>query len=302
MPPYLPVISINRSQNIRLGAGVGNRVPNELDMGDTVTFEQTGNLFHALHADLGQGSVRRDLQRHSAIGAILEVGDVTTKFTDLIVPSGGAVTGGTGFALNVSAGYLQSRIFGGTLGFAAQVVTPAAPSTYDRVDTVVVQSNGTVAIKQGAPATAAATYEVDSIAVTGTPTGGSFLISFAYNGVTYTISVPYNSSASALNTQLGALVPALPASLTATGGALPGTALTLTASSAFEGPITNQAVVYNGLTGGTTPAATFTVTTAGVGAVPPALGGNDAPLAQVYIPHTATSHSNYVITTITETA
>jgi len=307
IPPYLQYLSVNRSQNVRLGAGAGGHVPNEFDMGDTLTFPATGKLYHTFYADLNRGDIRRDIQRHSAIGALQSLGLGTAgKWSDLYSQQGGlAVTAGSGYGLNVSAGTITSRTFGGELAVPAVTgLTPALPSTYDRTDLVTVGSEGKVNIFQGSAATAI-TYEVDSVAITGTPTGGTFTLSFTFNGFNYTTAaIAYNASAATVATAVLAATggPALYGTLTGTGGALPGAAVTLTASGALEGPITNQYINTSNLTGGTSVAGTFTSTTAGVGGTPPQFGGNDLPLAFVYIPATATSSSNYVITNIVSTS
>lgn len=313
MPPYLPVVSIERSRStqVRLGSGPGTTVPPSIDLGDTVTAPQSGALHHAFYADLGQALVRRDLQRHSAIGQVLVVGvPSNTVWSDLFRASGSglAVSAGSGFGLNVSAGTIQSRLYGAAYQLPVAAITggallPQPPSTGDRTDLVVVDAAGNISVIPGSPATA--TYEIDSVTTTGTPTGGTFILSFKYNGYFYTTStIAYNAAASAVASAVLAATggPALPAaSLTGSGGALP-TAVTLTASGALEGPITGQTANGAALTGGTSPTATFTQTTAGVGGQAPTLGGNYLPLAYVFVPSTATSSSNYTITNIVLTS
>lgn len=301
MPPFVPVVSIDRSQSVRLGRGFGNRVPNEFDMGDLATNDQDGKLFHAFYADLGQGHVRKDLQRHSAVGAIWNLGSAAAgKFSDLFATYGVAASAGTNFGINVSAGVIQSRIFGGQLLVAAQTVTPVAPSPFDRFDLVSCQSNGNVVVYQGGPAQAAPTYEVDSVSITGA-TAGTITLSFHYNGFLYTTAtIAYNATAAAVASAVLAATggPALPSgSLTGTGGPLSTAAVTLTASGALEGPITGQTVsAVSGLTGATATA--FNQTTAGVGAAWPTFNGNDMPVALVFVPATATSSANYVFTNL----
>lgn len=102
---------------------------------------------------------------------------------------------------------------------------------------------------------------VQSIAVTGTPTGGSFTLT--YSGQTATI--PYNATAAQVATLLNALSSVGANGCTTTGGPLPGTPVVAT----FTGLLGLQVLAlptinYAGLTGGTSPTATVTTTTAGV--------------------------------------
>lgn len=265
-------------------------------------------MWTAYYANLGSGVTRRDIQHHTSIGALIPVGAATNSvWSDVFKVSGLAVTAGTGFAVNVAAGVIQSRFYGATaqLAASAQVVTPGAPSAFDRTDQVIISSAGVVSVVPGRAATATAIYEVDSVVTSGVPTGGTFALSFMYAGFTYTTAgIAFNASAATVATAVLAATggPALPAtSIAGTGGALP-TAVTLTTSGALQGPITNQVFNGNLLTGGTAPSGTFTATTAGVGATAPQPNGGFLPLAHVYIPSTATTSANYTITTIALTS
>lgn len=111
-------------------------------------------------------------------------------------------------------------------------------------------------------------YEVDSVAITGAPTGGTFTLTFTWGGNIYTTAaVAFNATAAAVAgaVQAAAGTPALPAtSVTGSGGPLPASAVTLTFTGGISGPVTVQSANSAGLTGGTTPTATFTRTTQGV--------------------------------------
>ncbi len=94
------------------------------------------------------------------------------------------------------------------------------------------------------------TIGVQTVSITGTPTGGTFVL--GYQGQ-ITASIAYNAAASAVQTALQALS-TIGAHVTCTGGPLPGTAITCT----FSGTIVNQTVPLitqnsSGLTGGTSP-------------------------------------------------
>lgn len=301
--PYLPIISISRSQSTRIGRGPGNSVPNEIDLGDLTINPQTGGLITLFYANLGDPNVRRDYQHHSAIGALDSIGTASLSVTsDLFAAAGLAVTAGTGFAVNVAAGTLQARFYGGQLAVGAQVVTPGAPSATDRTDLVIINNLGVVSVVAGL-LSGVPVYEIDTL--TSTNTAGTFGLEFTYNGSNYTTAtnLAFNSTAAAVAAAVNAATggPRLPATFTGTGGPLGTAAVTLTASSALEGPLTNQAIIPNALTGG---AASFVRTTQGSGGgqapVPP--GGNVMALAEVFIPSTATSSANYVIDTIALTS
>lgn len=102
-----------------------------------------------------------------------------------------------------------------------------------------------------------ATGEVQSIAITGTPTGGSFNLTF--RGET-TAAIPYNATAAQVDAALEAL--STIGSVTTSGGPLPGTAVSVT----FVNPTgdVQQLTASSSLTGGTTPAVNITTTTPGV--------------------------------------
>lgn len=102
---------------------------------------------------------------------------------------------------------------------------------------------------------------VQTITITGTPTGGSFTLTF--NGQT-TAAIAYNASAAAVATALQALSNIGSSNqITVAGGALPGTAVTVS----FKGLLANQPLAtmtaVSSLTGGTSPAVTVATTTTG---------------------------------------
>ena len=101
------------------------------------------------------------------------------------------------------------------------------------------------------------TSEVQTVTITGTPTGGTFTLS--YNG-NPTAAIAYNATAAVVQTALR-LVSGL-SSVLVTGGPGPGTAWVVTFP-AFLGNV-NTLVAAGSLTGGTTPTIAVTVTTAGV--------------------------------------
>mgnify|MGYP007122130272 CR=1 FL=1 len=105
--------------------------------------------------------------------------------------------------------------------------------------------------------------EVQTITVSGTPTGGTFITRVLGQDV----SLAYNSSSGAAQTAINAALAVLGTghTVTVTGGALPGAALTVTFSgaqvSARDIPL--MTLTTNSLTGGTTPTAAYATTTPG---------------------------------------
>lgn len=114
-------------------------------------------------------------------------------------------------------------------------------------------------------------FEVDTVSISGSPTGGTFTLSFTYEGSNYTTgAIAYNATASAVAAAVLAAEggPSLPPTLTGSGGPLPGSTVTLTASEELLGAFTSQAAVSSGLTGGTAPTAHYTSGTPGSGSIP----------------------------------
>jgi hypothetical protein len=111
------------------------------------------------------------------------------------------------------------------------------------------------------------TNEAQTLTITGTPTGGTFKLSFK-SVVTATIA--YNATAAVVQAALEALSTIGTGNVLCAGGPLPGTAVTVTFQNLLGG--TNQpmlAVNTPAFTGGTTPTATVTETTPGTGLFDP---------------------------------
>lgn len=106
------------------------------------------------------------------------------------------------------------------------------------------------------------TNEVQSIASTGTPTGGTFTLSF--KGYT-TAPIAYNASAAVIDAALEALSSVGTNGVTCAGGPLP-TAVTVTFTNQLGNTnVPSLTANFSGLTGGTTPTVTVGTTTPGVG-------------------------------------
>ncbi|MGS2592131.1 hypothetical protein [Streptomyces hebeiensis] len=105
---------------------------------------------------------------------------------------------------------------------------------------------------------AAVTNEVQSVTITGGPTGGTFTLTFS--GQT-TGAIAYNATAATVQTALEALSNINPGDLAVTGNA--GGPYAVTFGGAYLGDNVAQMTATASLTGGTTPGVTVATTTAG---------------------------------------
>jgi len=103
------------------------------------------------------------------------------------------------------------------------------------------------------------TNEVQTITITGSPTGGTFTIT--YSGQT-TSSLAYNAAASAVQDALIALSNIGPGDVTVTGSA--GGPYTITFTGTLAGTNVSAVTTTNSFTGGTSPNTTIATTTGGV--------------------------------------
>lgn len=115
------------------------------------------------------------------------------------------------------------------------------------------------------------TNEVQRVAITGAPTGGTFTLTFS--GQT-TAAIAYNATATAVADALRALSNINNADVEAAGGPLPATAVDVTFQGQYTGTDVAQMTATSSLTGGTTPAVSVTTTTAG-GANPASPDGRE---------------------------
>jgi hypothetical protein len=135
--------------------------------------------------------------------------------------------------------------------FALELPVNLAPGTTLAAGTVLGQITSSADDKQ-------------TFTATGTPTGGSFtfIVTNPITGATANLVIPYNATSAALKTLADAIFGV--GNTVAGGGAWPGTALTLTGAGALANtPIPVAVASTNGLTGGTTPAATVAHTVVG---------------------------------------
>lgn len=123
-------------------------------------------------------------------------------------------------------------------------------------------AEGTTAQRTTEGAPSAGTNAVQTLTITGTPTGGTFTLSF---GGETTAAIARNAAASAVQSALLALRAFDTGDVVASGGALPGTAVVLTFGGNYARTVV-PLITANGaaLTGGTSPTAAVAETTAGV--------------------------------------
>lgn len=109
--------------------------------------------------------------------------------------------------------------------------------------------------------------EVQSLAITGTPTGGTFKLAFK-GAVTGTIA--FNAAAADVQAALSALTTIGFGNVACTGGPLPGSPVVITFGGSLAGTnVPTITISTPVLTGGTTPVAAVTVTTPGSGPYDP---------------------------------
>ncbi|MFJ7990329.1 hypothetical protein [Streptomyces sp. NPDC096351] len=108
---------------------------------------------------------------------------------------------------------------------------------------------------------AAGTDEVQTVTITGGPTGGTYTLTFS--GQT-TSGIVYNAAASAVQSALEALSNIAPGDVVCAGGPHPGTPVTVTFGGQYDGTdVPAMTASAASLTGGTSPAVNVTTTTPG---------------------------------------
>lgn len=174
-----------------------------------------------------------------------------TRATSISSSSGGPTLSGNVADVGSSAITIDQS-------FGASIVNQALPLTLTvaNLQSLFLVSDRGCTIKTNGTAT----NEAQTITVTGTPTGGSFALSF--KGAV-TTPIAYNGSASDVQTALQGLSTIGAGNVTCTGGPFPGTAVVCTFAGTLASTNTPQITAGGGLTGGTSPVATVTTTTAG---------------------------------------
>lgn len=107
--------------------------------------------------------------------------------------------------------------------------------------------------------------EVQTVTITGTPTGGNFTLTF--RGQT-TAAIAHNASSAAVQSAFTALSTVGAGNATVSGGPLPGTAVTITFSGALAKQDVPAITATSSLTGGVTPTITISTSTGGGSSLP----------------------------------
>ena len=137
---------------------------------------------------------------------------------------------------------------------AADVSAPFSVA-YASMQSIFLQASQPVTLKFGG------TDEIQSVTITGAPTGGTFTLTFSAQT---TAAIAYNSTAAAALPLLAALSSIGTGNVAVSGGPLPGTALSVQFIAA-KGKASQAAMTFtNSLTGGTTPTVVIAEATAGV--------------------------------------
>lgn len=108
---------------------------------------------------------------------------------------------------------------------------------------------------------AAATADVQTVTITGTPTGGTFTLTF--NGYS-TAPIPYNATAAQVQTALQALPSVGTDNVRVTGGPGPGTPFVVTFANTLGAGPQSVMTSTDAFTGGSSPASAIAHTTTGV--------------------------------------
>lgn len=160
-----------------------------------------------------------------------------------------------GRPLAVSADGIPDAKMGGVTVDWSTIAAAGADTPYPDGSTVLA---GQKALRYGQILALITQREVQTVTVSGTPTGGNTVLTVVVGGVTHTVTVPYNATATSAQALFDAALGANVA--TVSGGALPGTPLTVTFNVSENLATMTHTDAY---TGGSSPAAAIATTTQG---------------------------------------
>ena len=217
-----------------------------------------------------QGQYTETVTRVARVGATstyqltrIATGGTPTAFSTQDVVLQDCDTCPAGFtAVNNSFAYTLNKVDAGDAGALTTIASTYGITSPESVIRLSYEfGTSKYLVFSSTALTSSGTNEVQTVTITGTPTGGTFTLTFA--GET-TAAIAYNANAAAVQAALVALGNVNSGDIVVTGGALPGTAVTLTFGGQFAGTNVPQLTATSSLTGGTTPAVAVATTTGGV--------------------------------------
>ena len=251
------------------------QAPVSIAPGKLVQGEAGAPAIHTLTLTNSSGSpITYDLSHQAALATsgstfapatFTSAATVTFGAPSVIVPAGGTATANVTIS-RPNFGDANKRVYGGYIRFTPQgggqvLRVPYAGYGGDYQFIPVMTGGGTAAC--------GGTNEVQPVAITGSPTGGSFTLSFTPPGggaAQTTAAIAFNATATAVRTALEALPGIGVGNVNATGGPLPGAAVNVVFQGTLGCQDIPQMTATSSLTGGTSP--TVTVTTSTTGAPP----------------------------------
>lgn len=176
MPPYLPVVAVNRSSRIR----INNQLVAAFSQNGQETQYPNNDLSYPTYIDLGaevEGGqpTWKELAEHISIGQLVVVGGLSASNAPVVVQSGVISTAdGSDLVITTSQGLLKNRTTGATVIVLNTALTlSAASGSYPRIDIIQVNTTtgvltkvtGTAAISPVAPAPSTGNVAIAQIAV-----------------------------------------------------------------------------------------------------------------------------------------
>jgi hypothetical protein len=228
--------------------------------GGTFTLSYKGQVTSALAYNASAAAVQTALRALSRIGSngvtvtggpgpgtpyVVTFGGALGKLdVDLLVGNGAGLTGGTTPAVSVAETTKGSSLDAGHTVLKSGLVLAKSA---DGKSVIPYTGAGNV-------------NEVQTVTITGTPTGGT--VTLVFEGER-TAAIAYNANAAAVQTALEGLPNLDPGDVTVTGGPGPGTPWVVTFTGDRAGESVELLQAENALTGGTNPAVTVGQTTQG---------------------------------------
>lgn len=195
MAPFLQVVGVSRSQNVR----IGKQVLTQWYGGDIPGVNlQTGTFAVPIYVDLGDGPTKRDLQHHSTLGSYVDIALSPTTTSDLFWSGTAPTVGVVGQVVTIgTGGNLKSRTFSvdttnsalstvkANLSAGATITLPSnSGGAGTRVDAIVSNALGVFSLILGTPGGAAAVVPAGYILVTAPSTTTGNVTTATFGGPT----------------------------------------------------------------------------------------------------------------------